>query len=123
MTTPAEATQVLAAISLVHRRTAPKPANNAEAEAMARTWARVFSRYDLELHDLLTAVEHRAGIESDAPEPADIVKYARAIRRDRSDRENADAEKRAERELKIDRRVELNAKLAELGNAKHVDRA
>lgn len=123
MTTPADATQVLAAISLVHRRTAPKPANAAEAEAMARTWARVFSRYDLELRDLLAAVERRAGEKPDAPEPAEIVTYARAIRRDRSDRENADREKRAEREEKIDRRVELREKLIELGNAKAVDRA
>lgn len=123
MTTPAEATQVLAVISLVHRRTAPKPANNAEAEAMARTWARVFTRYDLELHDLLAAVERRAGEKPDAPEPAEIVTYARAIRRDRSDRENADPELRAAREEKHDRSIELRQKLAEIGNAKHVDRA
>ncbi len=86
MTTPSEAAAVIAHIALVHRRTAPRPANNEEAIALAKSWARVFSQHNLELPDLLAAVEKRAADEGQAPEPAEIVKFARAIRSDRSDR-------------------------------------
>lgn len=110
MTTPAEAAAVLAHIALVHRRTAPKPANPEEATALAKAWARVFSQHNLELPDLLAAVEKRAADDGQAPEPAEVVKYARAIRSERGDRMSA-GERRA---LEDARDAALEKRLLEL---------
>ncbi len=110
MTTNAEAAAVLLKVSIAHRRTAPKIEDPIERAAYAETWARIFSRYNLELPDLVAAVERRAAKERDAPEPAEIVEYARIIRSERASRENANREARQAFEDRRDR--ELEAKIA-----------
>ncbi|ORL93432.1 hypothetical protein A5N78_04670 [Prescottella equi] len=106
MTTNAEAAAVLAKVSLAHRRTAPKIETREGQAAYAETWARIFSRYNLELPDLIEAVERRAATESVAPEPAEIVAHARAIRSERASRENADRDTRQAFEDRRDRALE-----------------
>ncbi|CAJ0557640.1 unnamed protein product, partial [Mesorhabditis spiculigera] len=76
--TSREAAAVIAHIALVHRRTAPRPANNEEAIALAKSWARVFSQHNLELPDLLAAVEKRAADEGIACTQVSL--YARNYR-------------------------------------------
>lgn len=112
MTTNAEAAAVLAKVAIAHRRTAPKIDTREERAAYAETWARIFSRYGLELPDLIAAVERRAAVDADAPEPAEIVAHARAIRAERASRENADREIRQSREDRMDRQLE--SRVAEL---------
>lgn len=110
MTTNAEAAAVLAKVVMAHRRTAPKIETKEERAAYAETWARIFSRYNLELPDLIEAVERRAATEASAPEPAEIVGHARAIRNERASRENANRETRQALEDKRDRALESRIK-------------
>ena len=83
MTTSAEASEVLTLISLLHRRTAPVPNDREAAKAIATLWAEVFSAHNLALSDLIAGVKLRAQHEPDAPEPADIIQFARKVRLDR----------------------------------------
>ena len=99
----ADAGQVLKLVSIVHRRTAPRPASDTEAKQIAIIWARMFSRYNLELPDLLEAVERRAIKFADAPEPGEICQWARDARQERAAREGPD--QRAQREAKIDQKI------------------
>lgn len=101
MITPAEAAAVITKVSLVHRRTAPRPADATEAAAMAEAWAEVLNLHDLDLADLIAAVIRRAATESDAPEPADLAKHARIVRRERFERMSPD-----ERAALIDAKIE-----------------
>lgn len=89
MTTPSEAAEVLRHTTLCHRRTAIRPANETEAKAIAIIWAKIFSRHDFTLQQLLTAVERRAETEPTAPEPAEIITTARQLRRETAEREKA----------------------------------
>jgi hypothetical protein len=94
MTTIADALEVMTLVSVCHHRTAPRMDDRDVAKATAGVWAELFSTYRLELPDLLAAVKKRALSHPDAPEPADIIAFAREIRRDRAERES-DAERRA----------------------------
>lgn len=104
----AAAGEVVRYTTLVHRRTAIRPANTNEAQAIAIAWARIFARYALDLPTLIAAVDERAAGEAIAPEPAEIVAVAREIRRRAAERETP--EQRRAREDRLDR--ELEAKLA-----------
>lgn len=83
MTTSAEASEVLTLISLLHRRTAPVPNDREAAKAIATLWAEVFSAHNLTVADLLAGVKLRAQHFPDAPEPADVIEFARKVRNDR----------------------------------------
>ena len=80
-------------------------------EVMCDAWGTAFMRYNLDLADLMAAVD--AGYGSNPgqyrPLPGDIAQQARAIRRDRTEREDEDA--RQARIAKQDARPEvLNAR-------------
>ena len=94
----AAAGEVVRYTTLVHRRTAIRPANTKEAQAIAIAWARIFARYGLERATLLEAVDERAASNPVAPEPAEIVAVAREIRR-----RSAECETREEREARDER--------------------
>ena len=71
-------------------------------------WARHFARWELGARDLAAGVElayeeHGSGFK---PLPKDIVDFARKVRRERAERENADPELRRAREDAADRRLE-----------------
>lgn len=81
---PRDAGTVLTIVAACHRKTAPKlDGNEREATALAVTWAELFSAHSLTLPDLLAGVKLRAQHEPDAPEPADIIQFARKVRLDR----------------------------------------
>lgn len=81
--TRSDALDVMAIVTACHRRTAPRMDDRDVARATADTWAELFNVHRLELSDLLAAVKMRAQFERDAPEPAEIITFARKIRRDR----------------------------------------
>lgn len=108
MTTQADALDVMLIVQACHPRTAPRQDDLEVTNAMAVVWAEMFDAFDLDLADLRAAVKRRAVKEpgAPAPEPGEIVKYAREIRAERSAREQADPDKRAAREAQIDARIE-----------------
>lgn len=99
MTTPADALEVMMAVSACHHRTAPRMDDEQAALATARIWADLFSVYQLDLADLVAAVKKRATTNPEAPEPAEIIQFAREIRRERAERESE-----AARQAREDRR-------------------
>lgn len=106
MTTTADALEVMTIVAACHHRTAPRLDDHEAALATARVWADLFSTYQLELPDLIAAVKKRAATHPDAPEPAEIITFAREIRRDRAERETT-----AERQAREDQRdAELAAR-------------
>lgn len=84
MITRADGIEVLTLISLLHRRTAPRMDDRQVALAMATLWAELFSAHNLTLGDLLAGVKLRAQHHPDAPEPAEIIEFARKVRRDKT---------------------------------------
>lgn len=86
MTTPAEALKVMVIVAACHHRTAPRMDDREAALATAAVWAELFSMHRLDLADLVAAVKKRATVHPDAPEPAEIIAFAREIRRERSAR-------------------------------------
>lgn len=90
------------------------------SEETCRAWAEQFQLYSLELADLLAGVtriysEHGSGYR---PLPKDITDAARAIRRDRTERET-DAQRRARedaRDAELDRKAfaEIARRTAEI---------
>jgi len=117
MTTPADAMQVLLVVQACHRRTAPRMDDEQAARATATIWAELFNAYGLELPDLIAAVKKRALTQADAPEPAEIITFAREIRRDRADRETT-----AERNAREDRMdAKLLAVISRIAQAKAID--
>ncbi|QDP43693.1 hypothetical protein SEA_PHORBESPHLOWER_65 [Gordonia phage PhorbesPhlower] len=106
--TKADALEIMACVAACHPRTAPRWHDDPEAaEFTANTWARMFNRHNLELRDLLAAVERRAADTTDtAPEPGEIIQAARSVRRDRSDAEMGTEEGRARRDAAIDSKVQ-----------------
>ncbi|POY15212.1 hypothetical protein [Mycobacterium kansasii] len=106
MTTPADALDVMTVVAACHHRTAPRMDDEQAALATALIWAELFSAYKLDLTDLIAAVKKRALTHADAPEPAEIIQFAREIRRDRAERES-DAERRA-REHRRDAALEAH---------------
>ncbi|MGV0042048.1 hypothetical protein [Mycobacterium colombiense] len=114
MTTTADAMQVMLIVQACHHRTAPRMDDPDVARATATVWAELFSAYNLGLPDLTAAVKKRALSCPEAPEPAEIIRYARELRRDRAERES-DTERRA-REDQHDAELENRARLAGIVN-------
>lgn len=107
MTSTADAIEVMTIVAACHRRTAPRMDDEQATLATASVWAELFSEYHLELPDLLAAVKKRAFTIADAPEPAEIITFAREIRRDRAERES-DAQRQAredQRDAELDKRT------------------
>lgn len=84
--------EVMFAIQRAHPRSAPRTDDPDVTRSIADMWAELFSTYRLELPDLIAAVKKRALTEPLSPEPAEIIKYARDIRRDRDARQGPSAE-------------------------------
>lgn len=116
MTTTADALEVMTIVAACHHRTAPRMDDEQATLATARVWAELFDVYKLELPDLVAAVKKRATAHPEAPEPAEIITFAREIRRERTEREST-----AERQAREDRRdATLEARIRELAAAKAV---
>jgi hypothetical protein len=82
--TRADALEVMAIVTACHRRTGPRLDDRDVARATADIWAELFNAHRLEQADLIAAVKMRAQYEADAPEPAEIITFARKIRRERA---------------------------------------
>jgi hypothetical protein len=80
---PKDAGRVLTLVAACHRRTAPRLDDRQAAFAMVTLWAELFSAHNLGLPDLLAGVKLRAQYHPDAPEPSEIIEFARKVRRDR----------------------------------------
>lgn len=78
-----DAGQVLVLVAACHRKTAPRLDDREAALATAATWAELFSAHNLTLPDLLAGVKLRAQSFADAPEPADVIEFARKVRQAR----------------------------------------
>jgi hypothetical protein len=125
MTTAADALEVMTVVTACHHRTAPRMDDEQAALATARIWAELFSYHNLELPDLLTAVKKRALSHADAPEPAEIIAFAREIRRDRAERESEDERHAREdrRDAELENRQRLAAIIGDVAGAKAIDHA
>lgn len=108
MITTADAIEILTVVAACHRRTAPRLDDRGAAIATAAIWAELFNARNLTLDDLVAAVKKRATDHPDAPEPAEIITYARDIRRDR----NARSADRSEYEQLCESKSEDAAELA-----------
>lgn len=96
MITVADAMKVMTAVAVCHHRTAPRMDDAEVVRVTAQIWANMFNAQKLALTDLLAAVEKRAGEgHHEAPEPGEIIAFARVIRSERASRES-----RAEREAR-----------------------
>lgn len=82
--TRADALEVMTLVAACHRRTAPRMDDVQATLATAEVWAELFNAQNLHKGDLLAAVKLRAQTEPDAPEPADIIRVALKIRRERA---------------------------------------
>lgn len=117
MTSTADALEVMTIVAACHHRTAPRMDDEQATLATASVWAELFTTYQLELRDLIAAVKKRALSHPDAPEPAEIITYAREIRRERAERETS-----AERRAREDRRdAQLEQRIAALAASKAID--
>jgi hypothetical protein len=83
MITTADALDVMTVVTACHHRTAPRMDDNQATMATATVWAELFNAHRLAVADLVAAVKHRAAFHADAPEPAEIITFAREIRRKR----------------------------------------
>jgi hypothetical protein len=105
MTTTSDAIEVMGVVAACHHRTAPRMDDPEAVMVTAKIWSDLFNVHNLDVADLKAAVMKRAASgAADAPEPAEIIAVARAIRMDRSDRESS--EQRAAREEAIDAKAE-----------------
>lgn len=87
MITTSDAMEVMFTVQRCHPRTAPRMDDREVTLAIAAMWAELFNKpYKLELADLIAGVKRRVteGF-ADAPEPAEIITFARKVRRDRAD--------------------------------------
>jgi hypothetical protein len=80
--TPADASEIIAVIAACHHRTAPRMDDDEAAIATATVWADLLSGYDLTCTEYIQAVKSRAKGCPDAPEPADLIRVARAARQE-----------------------------------------
>lgn len=87
MITTADAMEVMLIVQACHHRTAPRMDDPEVARATAIIWSELFNQHHLQIPDLIAAVKQRAALHADAPEPADVIRVARDIRRERSERE------------------------------------
>lgn len=81
--TPTEAAQVLGKCACFD------PAFSKPDTMLAVGWAEAFSRYDLDLGDLLEAVTRHYCESADRAMPKHLIHHGREIRRDRAEREKA----------------------------------
>lgn len=100
MTTTSEAIEVMGVAAACHHRTAPRMDDRQAVMVTASIWADLFSAYNLTLADLVAGVKKRAMAHADAPEPAEIIHFAREIRRDRDARTGPTADYEQTCELK-----------------------
>lgn len=80
--TPADASEIIAVIVACHHRTAPRMDDPEASRATATIWAELLNGHGFTTDELIAAVKTRAQILSDAPEPADLIRVARANRND-----------------------------------------
>jgi hypothetical protein len=92
VTTTADALEVMTIVAACHRRTAPRMDDREATLATASVWAELFTVYRLDLADLIAGVKKRALANPDAPEPAEIIHFARDIRRERDAKTGPTAE-------------------------------
>jgi len=111
--TRADALEVMAIVTACHRRTGPRLDDRDVARATADIWAELFNAHRLALPDLIAAVKMRAQFEPAAPEPAEIIQFARKIRKDRRDETGPSPEYEALCESKAEDAAELAALRAE----------
>lgn len=83
MISTADALKVMSHVAACHHRTAPRMDDREATLVTAEIWAELFNHHRLELKDLLTAVKKRATDFEVAPEPAEIIRFARELRRAR----------------------------------------
>ena len=88
MISTADAIKVMTYVAACHHRSAPRMDDREAVFATATIWAELFNEYKLQLPDLLAAVKKRGARLEVAPEPAEIIKYAREIRQERTERES-----------------------------------
>lgn len=84
--TASDAMQVMIIVAACHQRTAPRMDDRDVVLATAAVWAELFNAYNLALPDLIAGAKKRALTHPEAPEPADIIHFARELRRDRDAR-------------------------------------
>lgn len=82
MTTTADALEVMTIVAACHHRTAPRMDDREVALATAKIWGELLDGYEFSTAELVAAVKKRAKSLPDAPEPADIIRVARATRTD-----------------------------------------
>ncbi len=94
---------------------------------LAKAWGRQFEKFQFSIDDLMKAVDrvyedHGSGYR---PLPKDITDAARAIRRERCERESADERRAREdaRDADLERRNQLATAVARLAESKAVDHA
>lgn len=92
MITTADALEVMTIVAACHHRTAPRMDDREVTLVTAKTWADLFNEFRLELADLIAAVKKRAARNEIAPEPAEIIQFARDIRNERDARRGPSAE-------------------------------
>lgn len=80
MITTADALEVMGVVAACHHRTAPRIDDREAALVTAEIWRDLFNDWRLDLPLLIKAVKTRASRHADAPEPAEIITYAREIR-------------------------------------------
>lgn len=107
MITRADALELMAVVTACHRRTGPRLDDRDVARATADVWAELFNAHKLEAPDLKAAVMMRARYETEAPEPAEIIQFARKIRKDREDAQGPSPEYEALCESKAEDAAEL----------------
>lgn len=98
--TTSDALQVMLTVQACHHRTAPRMDDREVTLATAAIWAELFNAYELTLPDLIGAVKKRGATHPEAPEPAEIIHFAREIRRDRDARTGPTPEYETACELK-----------------------
>lgn len=105
--TTSDAMQVMLIVQACHQRTAPRMDDRDVVTITAGIWAELFNAYRLTLTDLIAGVKKRALTHAEAPEPAEIIHFAREIRRDRSERETTAQRQEREnrRDAELDRRT------------------
>ena len=109
MITAADALDVMTIVTACHHRTAPRHDDEQAALATATLWAELFNVHNLAAADLIAALKMRAQFEADAPEPAEIIAFARKIRKDRRDETGPSPEYEALCESKAEDAAELAA--------------
>jgi hypothetical protein len=101
MITTSQAIEIMGTVAACHHRTAPRMDDREAVMITAKIWAKLFNAHNLEFPDLEAAVMKRATAGAiDAPEPAEIITAARAIRRDRDERTGPTADYETTCELK-----------------------